>query len=346
MLVILLLLQSSCYENKKNKQEVSSINDEEQLDKQISSNIDIYELDYENREFPGVNGFKQRNCVVSKNSMYYFDFMALQSIVNDSNSYTTIGSACFYPNIAVVVTDEKSKAVSELYICLHCNNYEVYGNDDTFVKVRRKDDKYGFSKRARKKIRNLIKSYGFTTKHTYSLLYDYPKDYLEHQIRNGLDSVDVMKDILEHYTYLDYDQTETNLDAISAVGWIDKSADFFEDRNIGKTVYEYDLTGGDRFTTYLGKINIDESTYYVCNLFRRVQAAIVLHGHSSLYFLDEACEVVAKYSISFPDELPKRIINNKLEFEIKGHTYLVEDIDLSLPYLCIKQETLCVSKIE
>ena len=188
--------------------------------------VDIYELDYDNQEFPGKNGFKRKSSVLSKRKLGYFDFLALRSIINDSSSYTTSGAACFYPNIGVVVYEEASTILSELYICMHCNNSELYDSNGTFIKVQRKDGKYGFSERVRKRIRSLVASYGFETKHSYALFYDYPGDYLQHQIHNGRDSVETVNEILEYYEY-DKNRYPKKIEVASLMGWTERSPDFF-----------------------------------------------------------------------------------------------------------------------
>lgn len=307
--------------------------------------VDIYELDYDNQEFPGKNGFKRKSSVLSKRKLGYFDFLALRSIINDSSSYTTSGAACFYPNIGVVVYEEASTILSELYICMHCNNSELYDSNGTFTKVQRKDGKYGFSERVRNRIRSLIASYGFDTKYSYALFYDYPGDYLQHQIHNGRDSVEVVNDILEYYEY-DKSRYPEKTEVASLFGWTERSPGFFDTENIGEVVYEYDDTGSDKFTCYLGEFNVNDTVFYVCNVFHRVQAAMVLHGHSSLLFLNSEQEIAAEYSMSIPGELPKAINQNQLEFNIDGNTYFVEEIDFLLPYLCIEEGEICVPKVE
>jgi hypothetical protein len=348
----ILLVFFSCQDipqNDKPDREVRG--DSLELDKSIRAEVlanstlqvDLYELDYDNREFPGKNGFKRTSRVIQKKVMDYFDFIALKSIVNDTNTYNTSGAACFYPNIGVVVHDGKSTILSELYICMHCNNAEVYDNNGTFTEIQRKDGKYGFSERARMKIRNLIASYGFETKHSFSISYDYLDDYLQSQIHNGRDSTEVVNEILE-YNQGQEKASFNELEFPSRIGWSERSPGFFDAENIGNVVYEYDATGGDKFTCYLGELTINGSVFYVCNVFRRVQAAIVLHGHSSLFFLNSEKKVEAEYSMSYPDELPKKIIQNKLEFNIEKNTYFVDQIDFSLPYLCIAENVLCVPK--
>ena len=54
--------------------------------------------------------------------------------------------------------------------------------------------------------------------------------------------------------------------------------------------------------------------YYVVTEFYTVQAAIQLHGYSSIIFLDKNRMVAAKYLVNLPEELPEKVVENALVF--------------------------------
>src|ERR1700739_30335 len=75
--------------------------------------------------------------------------------------------------------------------------------------------------------------------------------------------------------------------------------------------------GGSDKINYLGvieKLNGD-TLYYVFTLFGTVQAAVVMHGHSNIIFLNKKRKEVKSYDIGMPDELPYKLVDNTLYFK-------------------------------
>jgi hypothetical protein len=98
--------------------------------------------------------------------------------------------------------------------------------------------------------------------------------------------------------------------------------------------------------TYLGDITDSngKTVYYVIKEFSTVQAAIVMHGHSNIIFLDTDKKIVRMYYLGTPDELPKSLKNNKLIFEYtdektKQKVIHQESIGKELPkMICVKPD--------
>jgi len=68
---------------------------------------------------------------------------------------------------------------------------------------------------------------------------------------------------------------------------------------------------------YLGDIHVGGKQYYVLTSFRRIQAALVKHGHSTIYILDSKKRIVKEYELGLPEELPFKVENNSLYFHYK-----------------------------
>jgi hypothetical protein len=81
--------------------------------------------------------------------------------------------------------------------------------------------------------------------------------------------------------------------------------------------------------------------YYVVAEFYRVQAAIMMHGHSRVLFLNPQRVVVAQYEFGMPEELPYKLVQNTLFFGKglpKGRQHQ-QRIDAVLPrFLCVGPE--------
>lgn len=75
--------------------------------------------------------------------------------------------------------------------------------------------------------------------------------------------------------------------------------------------------GGDSKITYLGIIKNQkgDTLYYVFSDFTRIQAAIQMHGHSNIIFLNKKRAEVKKYDIGLPENLPFKLLNNVLYFK-------------------------------
>lgn len=68
---------------------------------------------------------------------------------------------------------------------------------------------------------------------------------------------------------------------------------------------------------YLGDIHVNGKLYYVLTSFKRIQAALVKHGHSTIYILDSKKRIVKEYGLGLPEELPFKVENNCLYFHYK-----------------------------
>lgn len=80
--------------------------------------------------------------------------------------------------------------------------------------------------------------------------------------------------------------------------------------------------GGDATINYLGVIKKSngDTLYYVLTDFTRIQAAIVMHGHSTVIFLNKNLKKVKSYELSLPEELPYKLISNTLYFKYNDKT--------------------------
>ena len=67
---------------------------------------------------------------------------------------------------------------------------------------------------------------------------------------------------------------------------------------------------------YLGKIKNSKGKVlnYVLAIYSEVQAAIIIHGHSNVLFLDKKKVIKKQFDLDLPNELPFRLKNNTLYF--------------------------------
>ena len=68
---------------------------------------------------------------------------------------------------------------------------------------------------------------------------------------------------------------------------------------------------------YLGDIKVNGKLFYVLTSYRLIQAALVEHGHSTIYILDSKKRIVKEYELGQPEELPFMVENNSLYFHYK-----------------------------
>jgi hypothetical protein len=68
---------------------------------------------------------------------------------------------------------------------------------------------------------------------------------------------------------------------------------------------------------YLGAVKspTGRPIYHVINQFTRLKAAITFHGNSRLLFFDEKEKLKYAYNMGMPDELPYKLLDNKLYFK-------------------------------
>jgi len=100
----------------------------------------------------------------------------------------------------------------------------------------------------------------------------------------------------------------------------------------------------EEIITYLGDIQLDGKLYYVLTSFRSIQAALVKHGHSTIYILDSKKRIVKEYELGLPEELPFKIESNKLYFHYKDsktkkRKIYINKIEKELPELmCVEPD--------
>lgn len=93
--------------------------------------------------------------------------------------------------------------------------------------------------------------------------------------------------------------------------------------------------------TYLGSVKIKGQLFYVLSAYREVQAAITIHGHSRIHFLNQNKELIRTYYLSLPEQLPFKVENTSLFFHyIEGKTkqgkVYEENISDGFPkYICV-----------
>lgn len=92
---------------------------------------------------------------------------------------------------------------------------------------------------------------------------------------------------------------------------------------------------------YLGNIQVDGKLFHVLTSYKQIQAAIVKHGHSTLYLLDSKKRIVKGYELGLPEELPYKVVSNCLYFHYRDsktnkQKRYINKIDKELP------EQMCV----
>jgi hypothetical protein len=95
---------------------------------------------------------------------------------------------------------------------------------------------------------------------------------------------------------------------------------------------------------YLGDIELDGKLFYVLTSYKEIQAALVVHGHSTIYILDSKKRIVREYELGQPEELPFMVENNSLYFHFidsktnKQKIY-INKIEKELPKLmCVEPD--------
>lgn len=95
---------------------------------------------------------------------------------------------------------------------------------------------------------------------------------------------------------------------------------------------------------YLGDILLNGKLFHVLTSYREIQAALVVHGHSTIYILDSKKRIVKEYELGQPEELPFMVENNSLYFHFidsktnERKTY-INKIEKELPKLmCVEPD--------
>ena len=68
---------------------------------------------------------------------------------------------------------------------------------------------------------------------------------------------------------------------------------------------------------YLGTIkkSTGDTLYFVFGVYSAVKAAIQIHGHSNIIYLNKKFKEIKSYDVGLPDQLPYKLNNNTLYFK-------------------------------
>ena len=97
----------------------------------------------------------------------------------------------------------------------------------------------------------------------------------------------------------------------------------------------------ESFIKYLGEIKIGKEKYFVLSKFTIIQLAISKRGRSVVLFLDKNKEVIKKYNLDMPDQLPYKIEKNKLVFYFDNKDYTMQLEDSLLGVFCLPNYKGC-----
>ncbi len=121
-------------------------------------------------------------------------------------------------------------------------------------------------------------------------------------------------------------------------------SDFIDENLINKIQRDKGENYSDEII-YLGDITATGNKISVLTVYKEVQAAITIHGHSIIYFLNHNKKIIKAYYLSMPDELPYKLENSILYFHYrdketnKEKTY-TENLSNGLPRLiCVEPES-------
>ena len=92
---------------------------------------------------------------------------------------------------------------------------------------------------------------------------------------------------------------------------------------------------------YLGELKLKDSLYYLITSFKTVKAALVDHGHSTVYILDSNKKNIKTYLLDAPEQIPFKLEDNSLYFNYldemtKTNKVFIYKIEDKIP------ELLCV----
>jgi hypothetical protein len=95
--------------------------------------------------------------------------------------------------------------------------------------------------------------------------------------------------------------------------------------------------------TYLGKITDSNQRplYYVIKEFNKTKAAVTWHGHSNVYFFNTQNDLIARFDVALPENLPVKIQDNIMYFpdEKNANKFYEVKIKQMLPkILCIRPD--------
>lgn len=117
---------------------------------------------------------------------------------------------------------------------------------------------------------------------------------------------------------------------------------FVKSRQIGKK--QIVKTGeGKEEITFLGTIKDrkGKTLFYVLAMYSVVKAAITVHGHSNIIYLDSEKKLLKQFSVGLREELPFKLENNALHFYYVDATsnkkkVFVNDVGMSAPkIMCV-----------
>ncbi len=116
--------------------------------------------------------------------------------------------------------------------------------------------------------------------------------------------------------------------------------DFINAKQTNSTKY------GKEEIMYLGDIvdNNGNALSHVLNLYSEVQAAIKIHRHSNIIFIHSNKNLIKRFDVGTPDELPYKLENNNLFFhyidtETNKEKTFIDTIGTTLPkIICVAPE--------
>src|ERR1700749_1330518 len=83
-----------------------------------------------------------------------------------------------------------------------------------------------------------------------------------------------------------------------------------------RKIHKVKNSHGYQEINYLGTINKpnNDTLYYVFGVYTAVQAAIQIHGHSNIIYLNKKLKEVKSYDVGMQESLPYKLIKNTLYF--------------------------------
>jgi len=134
-----------------------------------------------------------------------------------------------------------------------------------------------------------------------------------------------------------YDFQELNMKAIiitilvtlffNVNGQVNDYSKYIKDQLINKK--QTAKTHDDKeYIVYLGKIKSSNGKvlFYILAIYSEVQAAIQIHGHSSVLYLDKKKTIKKQFDLGLPEELPFELKNNTLYFHYFNHKTKKEEL--------------------
>lgn len=129
---------------------------------------------------------------------------------------------------------------------------------------------------------------------------------------------------------------------LEANGQVGEYSKYVKDNLINKK-QTLKTNGDKKEIVYLGKIkdNNGKALFYLLSIYSEVQAAIIIHGHSNVIYLDNKKVFKKQFELGSPDELPIKLEDNRLYFHhinirTKRKQTYVNHVGMQMPkVLCV-----------